>query len=391
MQNILLNNFRGQGSKLVNAKINISGAIEKLKPMVIVGQLPSETKGLYTASGQIYTFGTAETVEFNAELPSNLNYKRLILDDDSISLIQILSVGIFSDVMYVVGGFSDGIIRHFYDGVSSGEWDFNDSTPASTEDSTITGEENPISVVQGARAVATVTPPPFRVTGTARGPRGSVTITRSIRNYYTGDVLAVRSGNTFTAIDEGSAPNGKLATITSTTHFRYLYYTGGRGETAMRSGSTTTTNSSAFSGGVDAPAPIIPNTTQIYGFLPELFVDSRQMMVRDGDNLWMYGGFDGQTYNTNPVEVELPFLNGGDNGTNKQWESIDIKAQGEWELSFVTDINNPTNKTAPISISNSILEEVNIPISINSTGLAPHLRCVSNGAALIESVGLNYT
>lgn len=109
--------------ELTNAHISRGGEIEKRPAFVEVCDLPSETVGLVSGGGSLYTFGTAlpSSITFPDATPNNLIYQQL-LHPTNASLVEILDHEFYNDSIYVVARFSDGRVYHYFDGVRILDW-----------------------------------------------------------------------------------------------------------------------------------------------------------------------------------------------------------------------------------------------------------------------------
>jgi hypothetical protein len=54
--------------------------------------------------------------------------------------------------------------------------------------------------------------------------------------------------------------------------------------------------------------------------------------ARAGNKIYVYGGTNGTTYDSSPVELILPYLDGGKPAHQKTFNGIDLTVQGEWSL-----------------------------------------------------------
>jgi hypothetical protein len=67
-----------------------------------------------------------------------------------------------------------------------------------------------------------------------------------------------------------------------------------------------------------------------------------KIFIRDtANNLWLYGGTNGTTYDNCGVEVRLPFLDGKKPGHKKLFQAFDATVTGTWEVRVAYDFNNP--------------------------------------------------
>ena len=96
-----------------NAHISRGGDIERAKKFVSQFALPAGvTKGLAQVRGQLYVFGDGSTP---GGMPAGVQYQRLNPADGS-TLTRVLDAKAFSGNLFVIAEFSNGQIRHFYNG-----------------------------------------------------------------------------------------------------------------------------------------------------------------------------------------------------------------------------------------------------------------------------------
>ena len=109
--------------ELTNAHITRGGEIEKRPAFVEVCDLPSETVGLVSGGGSLYTFGTAAptSVTFPDNTPNNLIYQQL-LHPSNADLVEIVDHEFYNEQIYVIARFADGRTYHYYDGVRILDW-----------------------------------------------------------------------------------------------------------------------------------------------------------------------------------------------------------------------------------------------------------------------------
>jgi hypothetical protein len=97
---------------IANAHLTRGGDIERAKKFVEQFVLPTGTKGLAQVNGQLYVFGTAATI---AGIPIGVQYHRVDPGDGS-TLDDIVDAKPSLGKLYVVARYSNGFVRHFYDG-----------------------------------------------------------------------------------------------------------------------------------------------------------------------------------------------------------------------------------------------------------------------------------
>jgi len=84
-------------------------------------------------------------------------------------------------------------------------------------------------------------------------------------------------------------------------------------------------------------------TSYTLDFTPELFVDlNNQIYVRAGTTLYLYGGDNGDTYDSCAVSAALQFIDGGKPGTFKSVSGIDLIGVGAWAATAAVDPRDDT-------------------------------------------------
>lgn len=105
---------------LKNALVTRGGDIERAKKFVATDTLPAGTFGLYSIRGQRYVFGS--TVGLGASIPVGVRYIRLDAPGAP-AMTRIFDVRGFDGKLYVIAGYADGNIYHFYDNDRVTDWD----------------------------------------------------------------------------------------------------------------------------------------------------------------------------------------------------------------------------------------------------------------------------
>lgn len=63
--------------------------------------------------------------------------------------------------------------------------------------------------------------------------------------------------------------------------------------------------------------------------------------LRAANSIRLYGGTDGNTYDSSAVVIETPYMDGRQVSTWKEWSGIEVACEGTWSLSVNTDPRNP--------------------------------------------------
>jgi len=68
------------------------------------------------------------------------------------------------------------------------------------------------------------------------------------------------------------------------------------------------------------------------------------IFIRSGTRLLVYGGADGNTYDTIVGEVRLPYLDMKKPGEDKIFQGLDMTVTGNWQVKNSFDFNNPDDE-----------------------------------------------
>jgi hypothetical protein len=101
--------------QLSNGFVNPGGEIEQRRKFAVQYTLPAGCVGLAGLGGYVYTFGLAPAV--SVQLP--FMYQQLTPSPalpGGVTISRILDRNLFGRKLYVIARFSDGVVRHFYDG-----------------------------------------------------------------------------------------------------------------------------------------------------------------------------------------------------------------------------------------------------------------------------------
>ena len=104
----------GSLRQLSNAIITPGGEIEKRAALTALGALPAGTHGLAFDGTNLVVFGTLAPGSIGT-LPNFVAYRQLV-PGDAETIHRVLDTQTFGGKIYAIARFSDGSIRHFYDG-----------------------------------------------------------------------------------------------------------------------------------------------------------------------------------------------------------------------------------------------------------------------------------
>ncbi len=119
----------------------------------------------------------------------------------------------------------------------------------------------------------------------------------------------------------------------------------------------------------------------------------RRLYLRSGDTVYVYGGRDGNTYpDSGDVErrIRLPFVDAKRLAGWKQWQSIDIIAEGQWTVELLVDPRDESLKTSPLVIDGPTCLMGTISVIAHATHIAPVLTTQAGGKATISSIVIHF-
>jgi hypothetical protein len=118
-------------------------------------------------------------------------------------------------------------------------------------------------------------------------------------------------------------------------------------------------------------------------------VFGNQLLCRSGDEVFIYGGVSGSTYDGCLAEVDLSWLSAERPGNKKKFKGIDIGCEGSWTISYSTD---PTTNSYALagSVEGSNFHLPNFRIGASGTHIG--LKFTSNDArpARISSAVIHF-
>jgi len=112
---------------------------------------------------------------------------------------------------------------------------------------------------------------------------------------------------------------------------------------------------------------------------------------RSGNNIVVYGGEDGDTYDDTEALARVPYIDASKPATSKNWTGIDAAIYGTWIVRGSFDPTLPTALDLLATITKSTYQQQKIAINGESPALSLELRTTFVGPARIGNASLHYT
>lgn len=126
--------------------------------------------------------------------------------------------------------------------------------------------------------------------------------------------------------------------------------------------------------------------------IQDFFSIGDRIYARSGFNIYLLGGADNNTYgNDYLVTAQLPYLTAGKVATRKQFKGVDIGATGVWNMSFLTNPKNESEKVNCGTLDGITYSEDNIGALGHFTHVAPLLTHQGDGYASISNVTIHFS
>lgn len=114
------------------------------------------------------------------------------------------------------------------------------------------------------------------------------------------------------------------------------------------------------------------------------------LYLRDASNvIWRFGGTS-LSYDSSPVDVELPYLSFEKPATMKQFQGIDVSCTGTWQVYAGMDPSNPAAEDLIATISGPTFLGGRIPFDGRSTHLRLRFHNAAPGPATLAKVFVHY-
>jgi hypothetical protein len=433
----------------INGHLSRGGDFDKRKSFVATYSLPAGTTGMAKVATGLVVFGSGES----PSLPVGVQYQRLQHPTDATrELVKVVSWDLYNGQIYAIAKYDNNDIRHFYNGALVTDWNLGGNNPTGYGSIVRTHKRkvySPAASILWFSELDTATNfdktasgSGFQNMSTHQSGSDAVTGLGTFQNYlaiYSRRIIQIWS------MADDDANNVPVQTLgeTGTRAPRSIisfgdvdsFYLSDSGVRSLRARSGT--NSAGVN---DVGTPIDTLIREWIGTLPDeevqeavavvepvdgrfwlaigtrIFVFSffpskkisawswyepgvrftdmtvldDRVYARAGDTIYLYGGADNDSYDTDTLVIAgLPFLSGGKPGTFKTVKGMDIASTGEWACKLLI---NPNNEAEYINLG--LLEGVSfpedgIPVDAHTTHIAPLLTHRGTGPASLSQIAIH--
>lgn len=120
-----------------------------------------------------------------------------------------------------------------------------------------------------------------------------------------------------------------------------------------------------------------------------------QVYARIGNELYLYGGYDRETYLTaedpNTLDVLTHFMDMGNPGHLKCFSHVDVTAQGAYQVSLVYRSGDEEYEQVVGRVHNTTWNEARLPCSLPATHVAVRFQSIDDQPLTLGAVGLYFT
>jgi hypothetical protein len=111
-----------------------------------------------------------------------------------------------------------------------------------------------------------------------------------------------------------------------------------------------------------------------------------KVYAKEGQYVYVYGGVSGSLYDSSPVEVVLPYLDGGKPAHMKTLSGIDMTCEGEWAIEIGMDPVSPNARDLIATVSQPTFTLGRIQATGMGTHVGVRLTCNSAGYARLANL-----
>ncbi len=115
-----------------------------------------------------------------------------------------------------------------------------------------------------------------------------------------------------------------------------------------------------------------------------------KVYVRSGDTIYLYGGDNGDTYDSSVVTMTLPYLTLDKPADRKALTGADLNWDGSWSLKILYDPQDSTKEKNIGQFDDVSYQEGVTPVEVNTTHFAPKLVSVGSGYHRLSDISIHF-
>lgn len=134
-------------------------------------------------------------------------------------------------------------------------------------------------------------------------------------------------------------------------------------------------------------------TTYTPGFTIEFWgVKQDRLYCRSGDTIYLYGGITGDVYDGYDVDIQMAWLDASKPATRKDWKSLDLACDGQWEIMVNYDpkLPNVFDGAGSVVDQNYSLPNFNIQGQGTHLGLKLKVPAGYNDYARLSAIAIHF-
>jgi hypothetical protein len=124
--------------------------------------------------------------------------------------------------------------------------------------------------------------------------------------------------------------------------------------------------------------------------IDDLVSDDGRLWARSGDTVYLYGGAGGEAYDSVNVEVDLPYIDGRQIATFKEWTGLDVVCEGAWVIYASTDPEQPNEESVICRVEGTTIQNPAIAMVGHSPVIKLRLVNEAAGAAKLSKIVVHY-
>jgi hypothetical protein len=119
-------------------------------------------------------------------------------------------------------------------------------------------------------------------------------------------------------------------------------------------------------------------------------VAGAHIFVRSGDDVYIYGGLDGRTYDTRVATVRTPHMPADTPTTDKTAVSIGVSSTGTWTVQVGMAAENPDFYETVMTTTNGTAGLERVPYAGYGTHIGFTLTCADAGPSILATLSVRF-